>query len=64
MGGVSVSFLSFGCAVCFGDPNSLSTKGVLLGVFFLLATVAGVLAAIGYTAFVWGRRAKELRRSV
>ena len=52
--------LSFACAVCFGTPDSLSTKAVLTAAFFLLAVVVAVLTAIGWTAFAWTKRAKTL----
>lgn len=36
--------LSAACAVCFGDPNSPLTQSVGLGVWVLMAFIAGVLA--------------------
>lgn len=48
------------CSVCFGDPASPLTKGTLAGVLFLMAVVGFVLAWIGVTAWIWGRRAKRL----
>ena len=61
---MSVGLLSFACAVCFGDPGSLSSKAVWTGAFFLLGVVVSVLGAIGWTAFVWARRAKTLEGPV
>ena len=55
-----MSCLSFACAVCFGDPASLSSKALIAGVFFLVGVVAFVLGSIAWTAFVWARRAKKL----
>ena len=55
-----LSLVSFGCAVCFGDPNSLSSKAVWIAVFFLFGVVASVLGAIAWTAFAWARRARKL----
>lgn len=52
--------LTFGCAVCFGDPGSLSSKALTWGVFLLFGVVAFVLTCIGWTAFSWSRRAKRL----
>jgi len=58
---MKLSLIAFGCAVCFGgDPNSLSSKALVLAVFFLGGVVVAVLAAIAWTAFVWARRAKTL----
>lgn len=48
------------CSVCFGDPDSLMSKGVAAGVLSLGAIIVGVLAAIAYTSISWARRAKEL----
>ncbi len=53
------SSIFFGCAVCFGDPNSLSSKALTMGVFFLFGVVAFVLVCIGWTAFSWARREKR-----
>jgi len=49
------------CSVCFGDPNSLSSKAALSGVFFLLAVVLAVLGGIGWTALGWVRRSRKLQ---
>jgi hypothetical protein len=58
---LSLSLISFGCAVCFGgDPSSLSSKALVAAVFFLGGVVVAVLIAIAWTAFVWGRREKAL----
>ena len=57
---MSASFFSIACAVCFGDPNSLSSKALTTAVFFLCGVVLCVLAGIAWTAFVWARRAKKL----
>ena len=45
------------CAVCFGDPNSLLSKGVVPAVLFLMGVVAFVLGWIAFLAFRWSRRA-------
>ncbi len=52
------------CAVCFGDPNSLSSKALSVAVFFLFGIVAMVLTGIAWTAFVWSRRANRLESAV
>ena len=57
---VVIHSLFFGCSVCFGDPNSLSSKALWPAVFFLLAVVGSILASIGWTAFVWSKREKRL----
>ncbi|MBI3314215.1 MAG: hypothetical protein HYZ83_08280 [Candidatus Omnitrophica bacterium] len=48
------------CAVCFGDPNSLQSKGVMWGIFVLLGVVGFVLGAILWTAIAWNYRSKHL----
>lgn len=48
------------CSVCFGDPASAQSKGVAAGVLFLMAVIAGVLAAIAGIALRWRARAKKL----
>ena len=58
------SLVFFGCAVCFGDPASLSSKALWAAVFFLFGTVVSVLACIAWTAFVWARRANILSKSL
>ncbi len=57
---MNLSFISFACAVCFGNPGSLSSKALWAGVFFLLAVVGVVLAGIACTGFIWAKRAKRL----
>jgi hypothetical protein len=54
------SFIVFGCAVCFGDPNSLSSKALLGAILFLGAVVVSVLCVIAWTAVVWAKREKKL----
>lgn len=54
------SSIFFGCAVCFGDPNSLSSKALTLGIFLLFGVIAFVLSCIAWTAFSWARREKKM----
>ena len=56
-----MKFFLLACSVCFGDPNSLLTKGAASGVLFLMAVIALVLAWIGTTALIWSRRARKLQ---
>ena len=60
---VKLFFVPMACAVCFGSPDSLSSKALAVSVFVLFGIVACVLAGIGWTAFVWARRAKALDHS-
>ena len=59
-----VPFISFACAVCFGNPDSLSSKALLAGVFSLVGVVAIVLASIAWTGFVWAQRAKNIEEEI
>ena len=61
---MSLSSISFACAVCFGDPASLSSKGLMAGVFFLIGVVSFVLGGIAWTGFVWAKRAKKLGQQI
>ena len=56
---MSIFFVSFVCAVCFGSPDLLSSKAVWAGVFFLLGVVGFVLGVIAWTGFVWAKRARK-----
>lgn len=48
------------CAVCFGDPASPLSKGVVAGVALLMGVIGSVLFAIAFTAFRWARRARRI----
>jgi hypothetical protein len=54
--------LSYGCPVCFGDPNSAMTRGTGNGVLFLLGVVGFV--QLGFAALFWSfwKRAKQMRK--
>ena len=53
-------FSFFACSVCFGDPKSLQSHGLIFGVCALLGVVAAVLVSIASTAVTWARRAKKM----
>ena len=53
-----MAYFSIACAVCAGNPDLLSSKSLIMAVFFLMGTVAIVLGGIGWTAFSWSKRAK------
>jgi hypothetical protein len=50
------------CSVCFGDPNSVMSKGIKAGVVLLILIVGGVLGGIASVAVSWARRAKALEQ--
>lgn len=62
---MSFSLLSslFACSVCGGDPALPLTRGVMMGVLFLLGVIVLVLSGIAYTAWTWARRAKKIEAS-
>ncbi len=57
---MTIKMLSLACAVCFGDPNSLASKGIIGGVLLLLGVVSVILFGIASLAFVWFRRSKTV----
>ncbi len=50
------------CAVCFGDPNSALSKGVVVGVLLLIAVIATVLIGIVIVGLSWLRRARQINK--
>ncbi|HET7623992.1 MAG TPA: hypothetical protein VFM25_01915 [Verrucomicrobiae bacterium] len=42
----------FACSVCYGDPNSSMSKGLVWGIFVLLGVIVAVLGGIS-TFFVY-----------
>lgn len=50
------------CTVCFGDPDSLMTKGLKTGILLLVVVIAVVLGGIAAVAITWSRRAKALNQ--
>jgi hypothetical protein len=48
------------CSVCFGDPNSPETKGILAGVIFLMGILGIVLGSVGAAIYKWNKRSKVL----
>lgn len=50
------------CAVCFGDPDSPMSKGVVAGVFVLLGAVVMVLVGVAGTSLFWVHRGRRLSR--
>ena len=57
---IAAPFISFACAVCFGNPDSLSSKSLLAGIFFLAGVIVFVLSVIAWTALIWAKRARSL----
>ncbi len=53
-------FSLLGCAVCFGDPQSLMTKGMNMGIFAMLLVLASVLGAFAKFFLNVRKRASEV----
>lgn len=49
------------CAVCFGNKDSLQTKGTMAGVLFLLIVIMSVLGGFAVTFIRWGARERALQ---
>jgi len=55
---------AYACAVCFGNKDSLQTKGTMAGVLFLLIVIVVVLAGFAVTFIRWGIRERALQGPV
>ncbi len=53
---------ALGCAVCFGDPDSLMAKGAFAGVMVLFLIIGFVLTGVAGTAFFWLHRSRRISR--
>jgi hypothetical protein len=50
----------FACPMCFGAADSGQVQAAKIGVLVLLACIAPILFAIGFTARTWAKRARAL----
>ena len=57
-----VQHSALACAICFGDPNSQMSKGVIAGVVVLVGVVGSVLGGILAVSFSWIARARRLEK--
>jgi hypothetical protein len=55
---LAVPRVALACPVCFGQSDSPMAQGVNMGIYFLLAVVAGVLAAFAAFIVYLARRAR------
>jgi hypothetical protein len=55
---LAVPRAALACPVCFGQSDSPMAQGVNMGIYFLLAVVAGVLVAFAGFFIYLARRAK------
>jgi hypothetical protein len=53
---------SFGCPVCYGDPDSSSAQGMNAAILSLLGVTGGVLGGIGSLFLRMRRRTIALQR--
>lgn len=56
---LSLPKLGLACSVCFGDPNSSESRGLVLAVYLLLGVVMTTLGGITAVALSWIARAKK-----
>ena len=55
---VAAPRVALACPVCFGQSDSPLAKGVNMGIYFLLATIGGVLVAFAVFMIYLARRAR------
>ena len=53
---VGAPSFALACPVCFGNPNSLQTKGAQAGILALLIVTVAMLTAFGGFFFIYLRR--------
>lgn len=51
------------CTVCFGNPDSPTTKAAKLGILFLLGVTVAVLGAFGTVFMKWRKKSQELEKA-
>tara|TARA_B100001250_G_scaffold88368_1_gene73155 strand:- start:523 stop:747 length:225 start_codon:yes stop_codon:yes gene_type:complete len=49
----------FGCATCFGDPNSSASQGMNWAIISLLITTGGVLSGISLSIIKIAKKSKH-----
>ena len=59
--GILVSQTSWGCSVCFGDPNSAASRGVIAALWVLLGVTLFVLGGIASLIVVWSKKAGKIK---
>jgi hypothetical protein len=50
------------CPMCFGAADSGQVHAAKVGILVLLACIVPILAAIGFIARSWAKRAREIAR--
>lgn len=53
---LAIPSLALACPVCFGNPNSMQTKGAQAGILALLVVTVAMLASIAGFFFIYLRR--------
>ena len=54
------SNILFPCAVCYGDPESLMSHGMNMGVLTLMGFIGFVLCVVGYSIITISIRTKNI----
>lgn len=62
--GVGLSPQAVACTVCFGDPDSVQGKAIMLAVTMMLGATVAVLAGVATFAVYFWRRAAALEEGV
>ena len=52
----------FGCATCFGDPNSSASQGMNWAIISLLITTGGVLSGISLSIIKISKKSKNYNK--
>ena len=52
----------FGCATCFGDPNSSASQGMNWAIISLLITTGGVLSGISLSIIKISKKSKHYNK--
>ena len=60
MGCILASPEAFACSVCFGDPESPMSQGVVWGVVAMIGVVGFVLIGVAGTGLFWLHRSRRL----
>jgi hypothetical protein len=57
---MSLPFLMTACPMCFGAAGSDQVYAAKIGILVLLGCIVPILAAIGFVARSWAKRARAL----
>ncbi len=55
--------ISYGCAVCYGDPQAPMTAGLNQAIFFLLGVIGFILSIVLSVGIYFFRRGKTINKA-